>query len=126
MLRLIPPHHMERCEAPDNQPLRVERNLTRDIKHPVGMHPLLGRIEALLVGPDLPGEDDLLALLRGDRLAEVGALSLGDALPPQLRVQFSAATVSTALSIASIALVPAGTSLAKIEKVSVRPLLVII
>jgi hypothetical protein len=48
------------------------------------MHPGLGGVEALLVGPDLPGEDDLLARLGGDGAAEVGLLTVGNEVLPGL------------------------------------------
>lgn len=48
------------------------------------MHPLFGGLEARLVGPDLPSEDDLFAFFRGDRAAEVGLFAVGDEILPAL------------------------------------------
>src|ERR1700761_2388663 len=39
------------------------------------MHSGFGGFQRRLVGPHLPGEDDLLAILRSDRAAEVGVFA---------------------------------------------------
>jgi len=46
------------------------------------VHPGFRGLEALAVGPDLPGEDDLFARLGGDGFAEVGVFAVGDKVFP--------------------------------------------
>src|SRR5690606_25381764 len=69
--RSFPPHRNERLETAEDEALGIERRLAGAIHALILMHPFLGGLEIGLAGPDLPGEDDLLALLRGDRAAEI-------------------------------------------------------
>jgi hypothetical protein len=48
------------------------------------VHLVLGSLEERLVGPDLPGEHDLLAWLGRHRTAEVGLLAVGNEVFPAL------------------------------------------
>src|SRR5579872_1248337 len=80
----VAPHREDRLKAAEDQAAGVEGRLARGVHARVVMHPLFGRLEGLLVGPDLPGEDDLLARLRGDCAAEVGLFAFGDEVLPAL------------------------------------------
>src|SRR5437764_545182 len=80
----IPAHQRDRLEAAQDKALGVERRLPGGIETLVLVHLRLGRIEARLVGPDLPGEDDLLALLCRNRAAEVSLLAVGNEVFPTL------------------------------------------
>src|SRR5216683_2571585 len=77
-----PAHRKDRLEAAEDEALGVERRLPGRIHARVLVHLLLGDLEARLVGPDLPGEDDLLAVFGGDRAAEVGLLAVGNEILP--------------------------------------------
>ena len=83
LARPSPPAHGEdRREAAEDQAPGVERDRAGRLQHAVGVHPGLGLVQALLVRPDLPGEDDLLAGLGGDGAAEVGLTAVGNLIFP--------------------------------------------
>src|SRR5450432_4946133 len=61
--RSTPAHREDRLEAAQDKAFGVERRLPGRIQAPILVHLCFGGFEARLVGPDLPGEDDLLARL---------------------------------------------------------------
>src|SRR4029077_12420380 len=71
----VPAHGEHRLEAAEDQAAGVERRLAGSVHPRVLVHLGLGVVEALLVRPDLPGEDNLLARLGRHRAAEVGLLA---------------------------------------------------
>src|SRR5215469_13471783 len=75
-------HRVDRLETPEDQALGVERNLAGNLETRVVLHFCFGRVEGRLVGPHLPGEDDLLAVLRVDGATEVGVFASGDVVLP--------------------------------------------
>src|SRR5258708_21242122 len=79
-----PAHRKDRLEAAEDEAPGVERRLPGRIHARVLVHLLFGGLEARLVGPDLPGEDDLLAVFPSDRAAEVSLLAVWNQLLPAL------------------------------------------
>jgi hypothetical protein len=79
---MIAVHHVEGPEAAEDETLGVERNFARDLETLVLVHPGFRALERRLVGPDLPGEDDLLALLCSDRAAEIRVFPARDIVLP--------------------------------------------
>ena len=75
-------HRVDRLEAAKDQALGVERNFTGNFQTLVLVHPGFGLFERRLVGPHLPGEDDLLAGLRVNRTAKVSLFAVGDVVLP--------------------------------------------
>src|SRR5450631_267004 len=75
-------HGVEWLKATKDKALGVERNFTRNLQTLVLVHFCFGGIKGRLVGPHLPREDNLLAILRIDGAAEVGMFATGDVILP--------------------------------------------
>src|SRR5215831_6129634 len=77
-------HRVDWLKAAKDKAFRVERDFTRSLQTLVLMHLCFGGIEGRLVGPHLPREDNLLAILRIDGAAEVCIFATGDVILPRL------------------------------------------
>src|SRR5215470_6939769 len=75
-------HRVDRLKAAKDKTLGVERNFTRNLQTPVLVHFRFGGLEGRLVGPHLPGENNLLAILRINGAAKVGIFAAGDIVLP--------------------------------------------
>src|SRR5450631_1837768 len=75
-------HGVEWLKATKDKALGVERNFTRNLQTLVLVHFCFGGIEGRLVGPHLPREHNLLAILRIDGASEVGIFSNGNVILP--------------------------------------------
>src|SRR5262249_50469478 len=75
-------HRVDRLEAAKDKTLGIERNFTRNLQTLVLVHFCFGGLKRRLVGPHLPGEDNLLAILRINGTAKVGIFAIGDVVLP--------------------------------------------